>query len=120
MSEAKAKPPVPRTNLDHQHYQDIENGKKTIEGRLYRDKWCSMEKGDTLVFGNRETQEELTTTITDIKHYLTFEDMLDQEDADQILPSTPDQDRLKVYHEIYSEDQRLANTIIAIHIKLID
>lgn len=59
-------------HLDHEPFELIKNGKKTIELRLNDEKRQLLQVGETLLFTDRKTNEELKTRIVALHHYPTF------------------------------------------------
>ena len=81
----------------------IQQGIKTVEGRINKGDFAKMTIGDTIIFTN--TDVDWSVTIKDIKIYNTFEEYLNSETLERCLPHTDIQtieDGLKVYYQYYS------------------
>lgn len=70
------------SNLRHEYYDLIKNGKKTIEGRTYTGKWKHANKLDIIVFNNT-----LMVQIVDIKQYNSIPAMIKGSGLKNILPN---------------------------------
>jgi ASC-1-like (ASCH) protein len=63
--------------LHPEPFDEIARGNKTMELRLFDEKRQQMHIGDTLVFvDRRNTQNSITTQITDLVRASTFDDLL--------------------------------------------
>ena len=78
----------------------INNGEKTIEGRLYDDKRKLLKVGDTIKFINGE--DSFTKKITKLETFDSFDDAVTEENYKKLIPNANNRDEaLTVYTDIY-------------------
>lgn len=107
---------------------DIIAGRKTIEGRLNRDKFAEYEVGDVVLLRRDYRDEngvlhdgEIDTgvVITGIRHYETFLEMVTQEGYEKVIPGAPNaQEAADEYNKYYSAADQLKFGVLAIEIKI--
>ncbi|VVU94682.1 hypothetical protein CPAV1605_407 [seawater metagenome] len=96
-------------------FDDIKNGRKTIEGRLNRGIFSKMKIDDEIIFVNNS--DTFTVKITDIKYYESFLEMLSKEDLKKIRPNASKiADSLDLYNKYYSSNDILKYGVIAFFI----
>lgn len=98
-------------------FENIKNGTKTVEFRLYDDKRRNIKIGDTITFYLLpELKESITTEVIDLYRADTFYNLFKQifENESEI------QEKLKGIHEIYSENKEQEYGVLGIKIKLLD
>lgn len=61
-------------------YEQIANGQKTIEARLYDEKRQQVQLGDTIQFINTETLETIERRVVGLLRYAWFEEMFTYQD----------------------------------------
>ena len=87
-------------NLKKIWFDYINNGDKTIEGRLYDDKRKELNVGDTIKFINGE--DSFTKEITKLETFDSFNDAVTEENYKKLIPNANNRDEaLKVYTDIY-------------------
>ena len=95
----------------------IESGMKKVEGRLFKNTFTKIKKGDTIIFFNKD--RNIKVSVFNIKKYNSFSDMLINEG---ICRTTPLSDSLKnslsIYRKYYSYEDELTYGVLAITIKL--
>lgn len=94
-------------------YGLMQEGRKTVEGRLLDDKRKKYKKGDYIKFNN----EGWTFQIKKINVYKTFKDMLISEGLANVLPDiTSLEDGIAIYKKYYSDkdEQRLGVVAVII------
>lgn len=98
------------------YFEQIKNGKKTVEGRLKKGRFEHIKKGDTIYWVNRDTKEEVKTKVTDHKTYDHVSDMIKNVGHKKLLPGTKSNDEAQEkYNTFYGEDKQKENKAIAIH-----
>ena len=98
----------------------IREGLKTVEGRLNKGRFATIQKGDLVRWYVAGTNKSCVTKITDIVHYKTFETMLTTEKIMQVLPGLPDVAcGVKVYRQFYKKEKERQHGVLAIQLKVI-
>jgi len=64
-----------KMNLHPEPYEMIKGGIKTIELRLNDEKRSLVSFGDTIVFANTRTKNQIETTVTNIYKFNSFEEL---------------------------------------------
>ena len=105
-------------DLHPEPFESIVHGSKRIEMRLNDERRQSIKIGDLIVFKNRESQEEITTEVLDLKPFNSFNELYASYDKALLgyqkdEPANPD-DMLKYY----SKEQIDKYGVLAIEIKL--
>lgn len=93
-------------NIQSVYLRMILSGKKTVEGRLAKEKYALFKCGDIIVF--RAQEEVLNTRITETKHFLSFKDMLEYYGVQACLPNLSCiKNAIKIYHSFpgYAEGE---------------
>ena len=91
----------------------IKQGEKKIEGRLNRGLFRKINKGDIVVWINRD--QKVKVRITDKKVYKSFREMIEKEGLDKVLPSIKTiDDGVNVYRQYFSEMDEMSNGVVAI------
>jgi ASC-1-like (ASCH) protein len=99
-------------NVDEKWLTYIIKGRKTIEGRLNKNKFKLMRPGDMIIFNGIIKKE-----IIAIRYYNYFEDYLKTEGIDKCLPDVVDiYDGINIYRDIYSVEDEIKYGIIAIEL----
>jgi len=84
---------------------DIENGKKTVEGRPYSPKFDNFSKGDTIVFDLKN--KNVICTITYIKKYKSLRAYLTKETLEKTIPCANNiNDAVNIYNNFSSANKR--------------
>ncbi len=107
-------------NLDPDPYEMVENGKKTIELRLYDEKRRRIRPGDEIVFANSVTGEALRVRVLKMHCFNSFEELYQtlpllqsgytEEDIAQARPSDMEQ--------YYSLDDQAKYGVVGIELLL--
>ena len=109
--------------------RDILDDKKTIEGRLGKDKFLKLKVGDTLALREDVWQDgTIRTSIPDqgtirikqVLYFTSFKEMLEALDIEEIIPraKTVD-DALSVYRKFYSPEDEEEFGVIAFSFELL-
>ncbi|MCE2982315.1 MAG: ASCH domain-containing protein [Parachlamydia sp.] len=104
--------------LQPRFYDAIRLGKKTVEGRLGKVEYLSIQKGHKIIFSkNKEPVPALLCNVHRVNHYATFAEMLAKEGLKNVLPGTPTiEEGMKIYRKFYSEAEENHYGVAAIHI----
>lgn len=76
-----------QVSLSSPYLELIQSGKKTAEGRIYKNKFKEMCIGDYILFiDNHNTNKTVLCVITYLHVYKTFHEMLTKEGLNVMLP----------------------------------
>lgn len=106
--------------LNELPFTQIEEGKKTLEVRLYDAKRQLLRVGDEIVFFNRSNMEQtILKTIKDLRRYPTFKDMAENENYRLCGFNAKDsvQDVVDCYHTYYTAEEELKFGVLVIELK---
>ncbi len=113
-------------NLTHemklapQPFENIFNGIKTAEYRLFDRKRREIRVGDKIVFTNLESGERLSVAVTEISVYQSFLELFTARGSKECgCGSMTAQQLAEAMREYYSEDQENEHGVVAIGIRLI-
>ncbi|MBD3273460.1 ASCH domain-containing protein [Candidatus Dependentiae bacterium] len=109
-----------KLSLMHKYFENIKSGKKTIEGRLNKEKYQKLKINDKIEFKSNKTNEKIICKITHINKYSNFKTMLINEGINNMLPKINNlKEAIKIYESIpgYKENVKKYGTI-AIGIKI--
>jgi ASC-1-like (ASCH) protein len=99
-------------NIDERWLKYIIEGRKTIEGRLNKNKFKFMRCGDMIVFNGIIKKE-----IISIRYYNYLEDYLRTEGLNKCLPDIENiYDGINIYREFYPVEDEIKYGIIAIEL----
>ncbi|ATZ80711.1 poly(A) polymerase catalytic subunit [Bodo saltans virus] len=111
-----------KLHLSQPHFDDVKNGKKKFEGRLYKEKFSNTRLGDIIIWEN--DNKTFLTKIKSIRLFNTFFEAIESVGLENILPTqakkhkddTTD-DAIKksieeVYREWYSYDDEMEYGIV--------
>lgn len=106
----------------------IIDGRKTVEGRLNRDKFAKYQVGDH-IWLRRDYRDEngilqdgkphaAQVEIIAIRHYKTFFDMVTREGYEKVIPnSSSAQEAADEYNKYYSTEDQAKYGVLAIEVK---
>jgi ASC-1-like (ASCH) protein len=104
---------VHKMNVQQPWFNLMKQGKKTVEGRLNRGKFKSLQIGDIIEWTNK--QHTFKLKIVGIRKYKTFKEMLEKEGLNQVLPIKDNIiDGVAVYRQFYLEKDEMENGVLAI------
>ena len=109
-------------NISEPWFSLIKVGLKTVEGRLNKGDFMSLNRGDILIITNTELgfMREYKIKITSIHNYKTFSEYLEKEKLEKCLPGIDTIDEgVKVYYKYYSKSDEEKYKIIAIRFRLV-
>ena len=98
-------------------FNAIKNGEKDIELRLNDEKRRLVNIGDTIIFTNLDTNEELKVIVTNLYKYDTFEELFNAFDHRRFGLS--DNDSSITMNDFYSKEEQEKYGALGIEIKLI-
>lgn len=110
--------------------EDIKAGRKTVEGRLYRDKFAEYKAGDHVSLRAdtydsdgtlfKEEPNQALVEITKIDRYNTFADMLNQIGYQKVVPRAGSTEQaLAEYAKYYSPADEAKYGVVAVHVRMI-
>jgi ASC-1-like (ASCH) protein len=74
--------------IDREYFYDIENGKKTVEGRVLKDKYKKINIDSIIKFVNRgDEKEKILCKVTKIEKFENFAEMINNVGIKKLLPS---------------------------------
>ncbi len=108
-------------HLSEPWFSLVKSGKKTVEGRLIKSDFAKMVIGDIIKFYNKVDKSDIfQVEITKIRKYNTFKEMITKERLKNVLPTIKKiEDGVKIYHDIYNEEDEKKYNVVAIRMVLI-
>ena len=106
--------------LFNKPFELIQNGTKTIELRLYDKKRLELKIGDTIIFTNRKTGDQIKTKVINLhicKNFSELYSMFDKKLFGYAENETADPEDMEVY---YSEEELEEYGVVGIEIELIN
>jgi ASC-1-like (ASCH) protein len=101
-------------NVQEPYLSFIKSGQKTIEGRLNKGKFGSLEVGDILTLSNTSLQFK----VIGKRKYKTFQEMITSEGIERVIPDkTTIEDAVNVYYKFYTPKQEQEFGVLAVEIK---
>ena len=94
-------------NLQDVYLLAIKNGLKTTEGRIAKDKYLSLKKGDEIIFKSNDGDEQIIGRVVAVNKYSSFDEMLKEEGIATMLPGTTNlEEGVSIYSSFgtYAED----------------
>jgi ASC-1-like (ASCH) protein len=92
----------------------IKEGKKTVEGRLAKDKYLQLKRGEVIQING------IKASVLSIKKYPTFKEMIKSEGIENVIPDIKElEDATNVYYKFYTKEEEAKYQVIAIRIKVI-
>lgn len=104
-------------NLSEPWFSYVRAGRKTIECRLFRDKFRAVHVGQIIRFHHAPPEEirPIETRVVDIRRYASFAECLERDAFYRILPDTRDiDDGIQIYRKFYNADDEKSYGVIAI------
>ena len=93
--------------LQEKHFEDVKNGKKTVEGRLFKEKYSNLKSGNKITFfkdleNGTRTNEKIIVKVKDVQQFNNVDSMLKEMKLKSILPRARSYNEgNKVYSNIY-------------------
>lgn len=99
------------------YFDDIASGRKTIEGRLAKDKYLQLKPGDKVRFSNNAGTEALVKRVVAVHTYRTFEEAFTEQDYKQAIPSARSvAEAVRVYEQFYSREQQEQTGVVFVEL----
>lgn len=103
-------------NVQEPYYSFIVNGEKTVEGRLNKGKFSSIQKGNILILAPEN--QEFNVIAKNV--YKSFREMIESEGVKNVVPDKTDIDEaVNIYYKFYTKKQEREFGVVAIQIKKI-
>lgn len=97
-------------NVQEPYFSLIQNELKTVEGRLGKEKYLNLEKGNKVIFN-----EILEKEIEKIVKYSSFREMLIFEGLKNVLPNVETlEEGERIYYNFYSQEDEQKYGVVAI------
>lgn len=112
-------------HLQEPWFSLVKDGTKKVEGRPNKGLFAQLNIGDTIIFFNMDKttrqKRSFTCKVVDKKTYDSFEEMLETEGLENVLPIRSVRtinDGVSVYRQWYDEKVEKQFGVIAIHIQI--
>lgn len=95
-------------SISEPYFSLIKDGKKQIEGRLYKDFWKTLYRGDVFCLYNKSNKSEiLKVKVKNLSFVNTFENITSTQMKLMLPDVTSKLEGIKIYRSIYSlEDEK--------------
>jgi len=110
-----------KITLNSPWFEYVKLGVKKYEGRCFHKEVCKYQVGDTLNISHHTNKNEnsFDVIITDILHFNTFENAINNIGIDTILPNIETiEDGIDIYLKFVKLSTQLANGIVMIKIDI--
>lgn len=99
-------------------FSKIKSGEKDVEGRLHKGRFQKIHDGDEIVWINKDTDEEVKTTVLDHKIYDDISDMIKGVGHKKLMPGSKSSKEVQeAYDSYYRPEQQKEHKAIAIYLK---
>ncbi len=106
---------VYKFRVREEYFEYIRSGEKKAEVRVAYPQWRDIKPGDRILFNS-----ELAAVVTEVKHYETFRQVLQEESIKKIFPDEPSFERaLKRFHSMYAKWKENRYGVMVIKFKLL-
>ena len=100
-------------------FDQIQSGKKTIEGRVKFGFFGKLNKGDKIKLSNSDKSKFITCTVENLEDFKNFHDLLDGEKLNKVFPDAKTvNDGLEIYKKFYKDEDIEKNGVVAITLKV--
>jgi ASC-1-like (ASCH) protein len=109
-------------NVAQPWFRHIQRRRKTVEGRLDKNKFSELSRGSVLIISSNQSKEEekVVAVVTRVKKYPDFRTYLTQEGLARTLPGIETiEEGVSVYRQFYTEAQEREHGVLAVHIRLV-
>lgn len=106
-----------RMKLKNKPFELIKSGKKKQELRLYDEKRKLIEVGDTIIFTNIDTNEELKVEVMYIHLYSNFKDLYNDFNKHELGYEENEKYSYKDMYEYYSKEEQEKYGVVALEIQ---
>ncbi len=91
----------------------IKSGKKTVEGRLAKEKYLKLQKDDLIKINDLEVK------VVKVTKYPSFRTLILSEGIEKVIPNARNlEEAVDVYYKFYSKDDEKLYGVVGISIKL--
>lgn len=102
-------------NVQEPYYSFIKSGVKTVEGRLAKERFLSLNPGDKVLVNN-----DIVVEVLRVNKYVSFRSMLESEGFKKAIPDANDIEyALSVYYGFYQPADEQKYGVVAIEIKVL-
>ncbi|MEM1312588.1 MAG: ASCH domain-containing protein [Patescibacteria group bacterium] len=99
-----------KINVKEPYFSYLKEGKKTIEGRLAKEKFVSLNPGDVVLINDLAVFE-----VEGVVKYNSFREMLASEGLNKVIPDANSiQEGVSVYYNFYTEHDEKMFGVVAI------
>ena len=105
-------------NLHDAPFCKIKSGLKRVEMRLFDDRRKGIMVGDTILFTNNSTAEQMVVEVTSIEVFATFEQLYNCYDKVDIGYMPEDEANPEDMLMYYTKEQIAQNGVVAIGVKV--
>lgn len=116
-----------KLTVDANEMNEIIYGQKTIEGVLGTPEFLRLSVGDTLEFqlspdsADVAAQSSVNVTLTQTLYFISFDEMFDAVDYEQVAPSATDlTEAIAQYKQRYTADDETEYGVVALYFELTD
>lgn len=103
-------------NVQEPYHSFILSGKKTVEGRLNKGIFASINIGDIIEM----EPEKIQFTVVEKNVYSDFKSMIEKEGIGNVIPDKQTiEEAVSVYYKFYTEEQEKEFGVVAIKISMI-
>lgn len=108
--------------LNNEPFHLVKNRTKTIEVRLNDEKRQEVQNGDTIIFTNLETDEQVNVVVTETVGFPLFQALINHYTNKEIGAKEEEQlsQKLAAIYQIYSQTDELNYGALAIKMHLAD
>lgn len=106
--------------LYNRPFQDIKNGNKTIEIRLYDEKRRLINENDIIEFTNLETNEKIKVKVIKLHRFNSFEELFNNFDKVSLGYLEGEVADPKDMEKYYSKEEELKYGVVGIEIRKVD
>jgi len=91
----------------------IKSGQKKVEGRLAKEKYLNLKKGDLIRINDAEVE------VVGVSEYKSFKDMITMEGIKNVIPNAKSlEEAINVYYKFYSKEDENSFGVVGISIKI--
>jgi ASC-1-like (ASCH) protein len=107
------------SNKQEPYFSYIRDGVKTVEGRLCRDKWESLEPRDEiLVTCVERPEEQILVQVVRTEKYKTFAEMIGTEGYQNVIPDAKNTEEAAAeYYKFYSKEDEAKFGVVGLEIR---
>ena len=100
-------------NVQEPYFSFIKNGQKTVEGRLAKEKFTTLNTGDTLIING-----ELKKVVVEVSIYPTFSDMIIMEGVKNVIPDAKTlEEAVNAYYKFFTQEDEKKLGVCAIKLQ---